>query len=68
MNTTHPTIPFQTHPNAPVVVNWFVTRGNRRFYNRNPWFAKYAPAATAEWTRDTMNRINRIGRTYYIVP
>lgn len=55
----HPSITFATHPNAPVVVNRYREAANgRRTYNRDPFRAKYASTANAQWMCDTMNRLS----------
>ncbi len=57
---------FKTHPNATVVVNFFVIRGGRKFHNKNAFRAKYSSVENAEWMRDTMQRLHAT-RTWYLI-
>ena len=55
---------FKTHPNAPTVVNWFVTATGR--HNANPFGCKYTTPAHAEWILGIMQKYD-MRRTWYII-
>ncbi len=59
---------FETHPNAPIVINLFTLKGKRKIYNTNPRKAKYSSVSNAEWLLNIMNEFHGTpSRIYYIV-
>lgn len=61
------TMEIDTHPNAPVVVNFYTDNGKRngKRYNTDPWRMKYSSEENAQWMADVMN-MNNITSHWYI--
>ena len=57
---------FETHPNAPVVINRCEIVNGRKNHNSDPFRAKYASVEGAEWMRDAMNKNSNARTVWYI--